>query len=306
MSRGRRPGFRSGESVLADNEMEVEAQMLELKQMKEELMLRESQLLRLKSRQQSLENGLMLKGRGRGMGRGLLGMGPDRHSDLGPPPFGMGPQPFGMGPQPFGMGPQPFGMGPGDMGPPFCKRPLNAVDDFAIGSKRARFTDELGPCPMPPRVHTYCDICGTEVMDVPWNQHVRAQEHKWMENQCHKGCDWCEVETFRSYADVIAHRRTPGHLQNKEKFQYQKDQKDTVKYKSVDELPDYNSEKEIGQNYVAFVTGWYCKLCKKFFREESTANGEHCRSKLHYEKWRAARVMGIEDRQKKLSKKQQA
>lgn len=51
------------------------------------------------------------------------------------------------------------------------------------------------------------------------------------------------------------------------------------------ELPDYDAEVPLGQKYVIAVSGFFCKICHKFYNSESSAKVTHCKSKTHYEKF---------------------
>lgn len=42
----------------------------------------------------------------------------------------------------------------------------------------------------------------------------------------------------------------------------------------------------VGQNYIVAVTGFYCKLCSKFYNNEKAAKESHCQSRSHYDKYK--------------------
>ncbi|KAK3088456.1 hypothetical protein FSP39_019403 [Pinctada imbricata] len=49
-----------------------------------------------------------------------------------------------------------------------------------------------------------------------------------------------------------------------------------------------DSDGPVGQNFVVQVTGYFCKLCHKFYNNETTAKTTHCMSQPHREKYKAA------------------
>ncbi|CAG2236514.1 unnamed protein product [Mytilus edulis] len=52
-------------------------------------------------------------------------------------------------------------------------------------------------------------------------------------------------------------------------------------------IPDYDPTKAVGQKYVVPVSGYFCKLCLKFYTTEASAKTNHCQSKQHYDKFNA-------------------
>uniref|UniRef100_H2ZA82 Matrin-type domain-containing protein n=2 Tax=Ciona savignyi TaxID=51511 RepID=H2ZA82_CIOSA len=51
------------------------------------------------------------------------------------------------------------------------------------------------------------------------------------------------------------------------------------------DLPDFDPETPLGQNYVIPVSGFFCKICHKFYNSEASAKVTHCKSKTHYDKF---------------------
>lgn len=47
----------------------------------------------------------------------------------------------------------------------------------------------------------------------------------------------------------------------------------------------------VGQNYIVAVTGFYCKLCSKFYNNEKAAKESHCQSRSHYDKYKVLMMM---------------
>lgn len=61
-----------------------------------------------------------------------------------------------------------------------------------------------------------------------------------------------------------------------------------IKEEVVTEIPQYSPDVPIGQNYIVSVTGFYCKLCSKFYNNEKAAKESHCQSRSHYDKYKIA------------------
>jgi hypothetical protein len=55
----------------------------------------------------------------------------------------------------------------------------------------------------------------------------------------------------------------------------------------VDDLK-FDPTSPIGQEYVATVTGFFCKLCAKFYQSEFAARVNHCQTKQHFDKYQSA------------------
>nr|CAB3244011.1 proteoglycan 4 [Phallusia mammillata] len=51
------------------------------------------------------------------------------------------------------------------------------------------------------------------------------------------------------------------------------------------DLPDYDAEVPLGQKYVIAVSGFFCKICHKFYNSEASAKVTHCKSRTHYDKF---------------------
>lgn len=50
----------------------------------------------------------------------------------------------------------------------------------------------------------------------------------------------------------------------------------------------YDSNVAVGQEHVISVTGYFCKLCRKFYNNETMAKVTHCKAETHFEKYRDA------------------
>ena len=74
-------------------------------------------------------------------------------------------------------------------------------------------------------------------------------------------------------------------------------------------IPDYDPNVSFGKNYVIPVSGYFCKLCHKFYSTETAAKSTHCRSKQHYDKFHdvmmnklMAKVLGKTEENKETQK----
>ncbi|CAG2222598.1 unnamed protein product [Mytilus edulis] len=79
------------------------------------------------------------------------------------------------------------------------------------------------------------------------------------------------------YIVTVMHRNKEG---RREKESLPEDADDYV-------IPDYDPTKAVGQKYVVPVSGYFCKLCHKFYTTEASAKTNHCQSKQHYDKFNA-------------------
>eukprot|EP00058_Branchiostoma_floridae_P010846 XP_002596334.1 hypothetical protein BRAFLDRAFT_121224 [Branchiostoma floridae] len=52
-------------------------------------------------------------------------------------------------------------------------------------------------------------------------------------------------------------------------------------------LPPYDPDSAVGQEFVIPITGYFCKLCHKFYKNEASAIVGHCKSQLHYDNVKA-------------------
>ena len=43
-----------------------------------------------------------------------------------------------------------------------------------------------------------------------------------------------------------------------------------------------------GQEHVISVTGYFCKLCHKFYNNEAMAKVNHCKTEVHFEKYKVS------------------
>lgn len=50
----------------------------------------------------------------------------------------------------------------------------------------------------------------------------------------------------------------------------------------------YDPNVAVGQEHVISVTGYFCKLCRKFYNNETMAKVTHCKAEAHFEKYRDA------------------
>ncbi|GFO45579.1 Cdkn1a interacting Zinc finger protein 1a [Plakobranchus ocellatus] len=166
----------------------------------------------------------------------------------------------------------------------------------------------------------FCKICNND-LTIPWERHRFSNIHKQRQLQVKRGCGWCDVHNFNNFTEVLEHRETEEHKKNAEVYGKKRDgtatrdgktekprsgsatDKSKVKKKEEEEedltIPEFNAENPVGQNYIIPVTGFFCKLCNKFYNNEKSAKGPHCQSEGHYEKFKAATEAKIEAREKK-------
>ncbi|XP_013081391.2 zinc finger protein on ecdysone puffs-like isoform X1 [Biomphalaria glabrata] len=183
----------------------------------------------------------------------------------------------------------------------------------------------------------FCKICNNS-LTIPWERHRFSNIHKQRQLQVKRGCGWCKVHDFTNFTEVLEHRETEEHKKNAEIYGKKKDEKDSERSRSrsrerrsdkhrkssssrdrsrkdkdrkqrdkkrqeEDEedltIPEYNAENPVGLNYIIPVTGFFCKLCHKFYNNEKSAKGAHCQSETHYEKFKEATEVKIAAREKR-------
>ncbi|ESP05045.1 hypothetical protein LOTGIDRAFT_230080 [Lottia gigantea] len=54
------------------------------------------------------------------------------------------------------------------------------------------------------------------------------------------------------------------------------------------ETATFDSKKPVGQSLVIPVTGFFCKLCHKFYNNEEAAKVGHCKTQVHFDKFKTA------------------
>ncbi|KAH9499650.1 hypothetical protein Btru_074341 [Bulinus truncatus] len=185
----------------------------------------------------------------------------------------------------------------------------------------------------------FCKICNNS-LTIPWERHRFSKIHTQRQLQVTRGCGWCKVHDFKNFTEVLEHRETAEHKKNAEllgkkkdekehhrssshsrerrpekhrkrssswdkvKKDKEKDQKEKKKEEEEEEdltIPEYNAEKSVGLSYIVPVTGFFCKLCHKFYNNENSAKGAHCQSETHYEKFKLATEAKIAAREKRLA-----
>ncbi|XP_055955541.1 glutamic acid-rich protein isoform X2 [Patella vulgata] len=116
-----------------------------------------------------------------------------------------------------------------------------------------------------------CRLCVKTVSE--WQKHLKDPEHMRISEICRKGCKVCAKKRFNTIFAYNKHQDSPLHraLINKKK--------QVIESK----INPYSAEKVTGVEYVVPVTGFFCKLCKKFYNKEQYAKVQHCQTKAHYE-----------------------
>lgn len=60
-------------------------------------------------------------------------------------------------------------------------------------------------------------------------------------------------------------------------------------------IPEYAEKTTYGREYVVPCSGFFCRLCSKFYSSDTTAYDVHCRSRSHYDKY----VVALEEQRSK-------
>ncbi|XP_041368978.1 glutamic acid-rich protein-like [Gigantopelta aegis] len=69
--------------------------------------------------------------------------------------------------------------------------------------------------------------------------------------------------------------------------------------KIYDQIPSHDKDTPVGVDFVTPVTGFFCKLCNKFYKKETTAKVDHCSSVTHYHLWKKSQVQKLKEEAKK-------
>ncbi|XP_076454979.1 uncharacterized protein LOC143289763 [Babylonia areolata] len=140
----------------------------------------------------------------------------------------------------------------------------------------------------------FCKICDM-ALKVRYVDHQAMTFHRKRVKQVTKGCGWCGMPAFKNFTEVLAHRDTEEHKKNQEKHEKEdKPKKDTdgsrkrapIRVEIPADLARYNADITYGQMCVIPVSGWFCKLCNKFYNNESAAKETHCKTEEHYVKYK--------------------
>ncbi|KAK3740649.1 hypothetical protein RRG08_065011 [Elysia crispata] len=144
----------------------------------------------------------------------------------------------------------------------------------------------------------FCKICNNE-LTIPWERHRFSNIHKQRQLQVKRGCGWCNVHNFNNFTEVLEHRETEEHKKNADIHGKKAGEKKNEKKEEEEDLtiPEFNAENPVGQIYIIPVTGFFCKLCNKFYNNEKSAKGAHCQTEVHYEKFKAALEVKIAARE---------
>ncbi|CAL1545605.1 unnamed protein product [Lymnaea stagnalis] len=141
----------------------------------------------------------------------------------------------------------------------------------------------------------------TEVLE-----HRETEEHKKNAEQYGKRKDEKEHVRSRSRSrerrtEKYRKRSTSRDRSRRDKERKQKEREKLRKEEDEEDLtiPEYSAENPVGLNYIIPVTGFFCKLCHKFYNNEKSAKGAHCQSEAHYDKFKLATQAKIADREKR-------
>ncbi|KAL8602073.1 hypothetical protein ACOMHN_007343 [Nucella lapillus] len=149
----------------------------------------------------------------------------------------------------------------------------------------------------------HCNICDVELKG-SFLQHQRMTFHKKRHIQVTKGCAWCKVTSFKNFTEVLEHRATESHIKNQKLYDKRKKgseksstdskrsdsrsrkEREPIKVVLPPELEKFDEKVVTGQACVIAVTGWFCKVCNKFYNNESAAKETHCMSELHFNNYK--------------------
>lgn len=156
----------------------------------------------------------------------------------------------------------------------------------------------------------FCKICNNS-LTIPWERHRFSNIHKQRQLQVKRGCGWCKVHDFSNFTEVLEHRETEEHKKNAEVYGKKRDDRSRSRSRDRDDnsdtedlsIPEFNAENPVGVKYIIPVTGYFCKLCHKFYNNEKSAKGSHCQSETHYEKFKAATEEKLAAREKRLAER---
>ncbi|KAK7094605.1 zinc finger protein on ecdysone puffs-like [Littorina saxatilis] len=155
----------------------------------------------------------------------------------------------------------------------------------------------------------FCKVCDVVLTNMRYPEHQRMTFHKKRVMQVTKGCGWCNVATFKNFTEVLAHRETKEHKKNqkahdKKEGRSSRGRKDTdrrterkdskpvvkkrepIRVEMPASLAKFDPEVAVGQTCVIPVSGFFCKLCNKFYNNETAAKDTHCKTEAHYAKYK--------------------
>ncbi|XP_046583612.1 zinc finger protein on ecdysone puffs-like [Haliotis rubra] len=182
----------------------------------------------------------------------------------------------------------------------------NPTRKAEVEAKIAKQEEERAK-PLPEKEATdHCDICDLDI-HVSLASHLKFKQHRHRETQVKRGCSWCNVGGFSNFSEVLAHRLTDLHKEMREQFggRLRPDVIPKPEYIEVEQIPEFVAETPMGKDYVVPVTGFFCKLCNKFYKKEEAAKQNHCSSEAHYEKWKQAKIDAVTEYQTKIAEQKE-
>ncbi|XP_068594855.1 cdkn1a interacting zinc finger protein 1b [Brachionichthys hirsutus] len=165
-----------------------------------------------------------------------------------------------------------------------------------------------------PETKRWCDTCQTHFGgDVV--VHRRTTRHKECKQLCRPFCPVCKRH-FRTPRKFVEHMKSDEHKQQVQQEEAQEEELITVDAVGCFEEEEQDEEAEVGDeeeeagaaaeegseaaetpethgedddphnacgsSFVLPVSGFLCRLCKKFFYRETTARHAHCRTRTHF------------------------
>nr|KAG5712440.1 hypothetical protein BaRGS_011414 [Batillaria attramentaria] len=168
----------------------------------------------------------------------------------------------------------------------------------------------------------WCKICDQQI-NVRFADHARQVVHVKRLMQVNRGCGWCNTGPFNNFSEVLAHRETKEHKERQAEHEGDKGSRDErgrgsrgrsprggserrsdrerrdkreeskaspkkraeIKIELPAKLQKFDPNTPVGQNCIVPVTGFFCKLCNKFYNNEAAAKDTHCKTEPHFTKY---------------------
>lgn len=157
-------------------------------------------------------------------------------------------------------------------------------------------------------VNKGCLLCKTgKFKNYPeYVKHLDSSKHKQKKEELNRDLDAKkrlseQVKTGKQQEETAVKEKNTGN-KVKHEVNIEKDYQDAaVEDVKMDDVADgdcdsfskadtlvYDPNVSVGQEHVISVTGYFCKLCRKFYNNETMAKVTHCKAEAHFEKYRDA------------------
>lgn len=186
---------------------------------------------------------------------------------------------------------------------PVCDRAYGAMSESQhMQSKQHKHRQYL--------VTKGCMLCGVNGFDnyTAYVTHIDSPDHKQKKRELTKATEGATSSSMKSN-DVKSSVKKPA---TKKETEVEQKAPVSVKRNDADDLPTqsetasppsdiaessmfdaddllddlvYNPDIAIGVEHVISVTGYFCKLCHKFYNNETMARITHCKSQAHFDKY---------------------